>query len=379
MTGPAIGVEEEFHIVDAGTRHLVPRSGLLLEALPKDRFTKELQRAAVESHTLPVHDLREVARDLTGLRAVMIAVAEDLGLGVVAAGSAPLTDLKQMRVTPDPRYEQIVDDYQLLAREQLICATQVHVEVGDPDLAIAISHRLAPWLAPLLALSCSSPYWLGEDTGYASYRTLVWRRWPTAGPMAKFESAAEYEGMLEELIRSGVISDVGMAYFDIRPSAHVPTVELRICDSCTRVDDIVLIAGLFRALVVRECPAIRRDPDSEVQLERVRAATWQAARSGMEGELVDPVEGVRGPAASVIERMVAGLRPQLEEAGDWELVSALARDALGRGSSAERQRRAFARRGSLADVVDLLVAETAIGGWDEPVDGDTRPPCRPAA
>ncbi|MFE3453108.1 glutamate--cysteine ligase [Nonomuraea sp. NPDC059194] len=361
MTAPAIGVEEEFHIVDTGTRHLVPRSALLLETLPKDRFTVEMQRAALESHTLPSPHLREVARDLTALRAATIAAARDLGLGVVAAGSAPLTDLKKMLVTPDPRYERIARDYQLLAREQLICATQVHVEVGDPDLAIALSHRLAPWLAPLLALSCSSPYWLGNDTGYASYRTLVWWRWPTAGPMAKFESAAEYEQMIEELIRSGVICDVGMVYFDIRPSAHVPTVELRICDSCTRVDDIVLIAGLFRALVVREQAAIRRDPHARVHLETVRAATWQAARSGMEGELIDPAEGVRGPAAWVVERMVAGLRPQLEEAGDWELVPALARDALGRGSSAARQRRAFARRGSLADVVDLLIAETGQG------------------
>ncbi|WP_336213912.1 carboxylate-amine ligase [Nonomuraea sp. LPB2021202275-12-8] len=358
----AIGVEEEFHIVDARTRQLVSKSGLLLDMLPKDRFTEELQRSTVEANSKPFARLEDLARDLDGMRETLIGTAAEVGLGIVAAGSVPLADMQQMKVSPDARYEQMLDDYQMLTREQLICGTQVHAEITDPDLAIAVAHRLAPWLPPLLALSSSSPYWLGADTGYASYRTLVWQRWPTAGPVAKFESAAEYEEMIEELIRSGVISDSGMIYYDIRPSAHVPTVELRICDSCPRVADIVLIAGLFRALVARELAEVRRDPDREVQLEPVRAARWQAARSGLEGELVDPVEGGPAPAGQVISRLVESLRPQLEESSDWELVSGLAAEAVARGSSAERQRQAFARRGDLADVVDLLLAETRSGG-----------------
>ncbi|MEU4576697.1 glutamate--cysteine ligase [Nonomuraea sp. ATR24] len=359
----AVGVEEEFHIVDTRTRQLVSRSVLLLDMLPDDRFTEELQRSTVEANSRPCHALEDLARDLGAMRRTAIAAAEEVGLGIVAAGSVPLADLDQMKISPEARYERMLDDYQVLTREQLICGTQVHAELADRDLAIAVAHRLAPWLPPLLALSASSPYWLGADTGYASYRTLVWERWPTTGPMARFGSAAEYEEMLAELIRSGVISDAGMIYYDIRPSAHVPTVELRICDSCPRIDDIVLIAGLFRALVARELAEIGDDPDREVPLDPVRAARWQAARSGLEGELVDPVEGVPAPAADVVTRLVAALRPHLEAAGDWELVSALAADALGRGGSAQRQRRAFARRGSHADVVDLLLEETRPGGW----------------
>ncbi|MGW0480611.1 carboxylate-amine ligase [Nonomuraea sp. NPDC003214] len=359
----AVGVEEEFHIVDTRTRQLVSRSVLLLDMLPDDRFTEELQRSTVESNSRPCHALEDLARDLGAMRRTAIAAAEEVGLGIVAAGSVPLADLDQMKISPEARYERMLDDYQVLTREQLICGTQVHAELADRDLAIAVAHRLAPWLPPLLALSASSPYWLGADTGYASYRTLVWERWPTTGPMARFGSAAEYEEMIAELIRSGVISDAGMIYYDIRPSAHVPTVELRICDSCPRIDDIVLIAGLFRALVARELAEIGDDAGREVPLDPVRAARWQAARSGLEGELVDPVEGVPAPAADVVTRLVAALRPHLEEAGDWELVSALAADALGRGGSAQRQRRAFARRGSHADVVDLLLEETRPGGW----------------
>ncbi|WP_346434000.1 glutamate--cysteine ligase [Nonomuraea composti] len=361
-----VGVEEEFHIVDVGTRRLAARADLLLEALPEASFAQELQRSTVESNSRPWTRLEELARDLCELRGRLIRQADEVGLGISAAGSAPLVEMAEVKVSPEPRYEQMLNDYQQLTREQLICGTHVHAEVPDPDVAVAVAHRLTPWLPPLLALSASSPYWDGEDTGYASFRSLVWQRWPTAGPIAKYESAAEYEEMIRELIRSGVITDPGMLYFDIRPSQHVPTVELRICDSCPRVQEIVLIAGVFRALVARELEAVRQGVERDVHLEAVRAATWQAARSGLEGELIDPVGGLPRPAPVVVRRMLEGLRPQLEEAGDWELVSELAGEVLATGSSAQRQRRAFARRGRLADVVDLLLSETRACEWDRP-------------
>ncbi len=379
-----VGVEEEFHVVDLRTRHLAARSGLLLEALPPARFTHELQRSMVESNSLPFRALTELARDLCGMRAALVREAEALGLGVVAAGSPQLVDEDQLKIFPDPRYERMLIDFQVLTREQLICGMHVHAEVRDRELAVAVAHRLAPWLPPLLALSASSPFWDGADTGYASYRTLVWRRWPTTGPMACYGSAADYQQMVDGLIRSGVIADPGMIYFDIRPSCHLPTVELRICDSCPRLADVVLIAGLFRALVATELEAARRGTGREVRLEPVRAATWQAARSGLEGELVDPVEGVPRPAAEVIARLLNRARPHLAEAGDWELVSALARQAPARGSSAARQRSAHARRGRLEDVVDLLLAETCSSDWapdppaPQPGDQiDPRPDQRP--
>ncbi|MFB4269846.1 glutamate--cysteine ligase [Nonomuraea sp. GTA35] len=361
-----VGVEEEFHVVDVRTRRLAARAELLLEALPEDSFARELQRSTVESNSAPFRRLEDLARDLCGLRGRLIRQADEVGLGISAAGSAPLVEMDEVKVSAEPRYEQMLSDYQQLTREQLICGMHVHAEVSDPDLAVAVAHRLTPWLPPLLALSASSPYWDGGDTGYASYRSLVWQRWPTAGPIAKYDSAAEYEEMIKELIRSGVITDPGMIYSDIRPSQHVPTVELRICDSCPRVQDVVLIVGLFRALVARELEAVRQGVEREVHLEAARAATWQAARSGLEGELIDPVGGVPRPAPVVIRRLVEGLRPQLEDSGDAGLVSELIEKALARGSSAQRQRQAFARRGRLADVVDLLLTETRDCRWDRP-------------
>ena len=354
----AVGVEEEFHLVDLATRRLTAQADKLTKQLPADGFSSELQRSVLEANSRPWIRLTDLADDVADLRQAAVAAAESLGLGIVAAGTVPLADPDTLQITSDPRYEHMRGEYRMLVREQLICGTQVHVDVADRDLAVAVAHRLAPWLPVLLAVSASSPFWLGTDTGYASYRTMIWRRWPTAGALYGFESAADYDQTITDLIRSGVITDSGMIYFDVRPSAHLPTLELRICDSCPRLEDVVLLAGLFRALVMREtAAAIAGRPPVPTRPELLQAATWRAARSGLEGDLVDPVTATPVPARRLVGQLLAGLRPALESAGDWELVAGLTRSALARGSSAARQR-ATRGRGGLRHVVDMLVAET---------------------
>ena len=295
----AAGVEEEFHIVDRATRRLTGQADRLMGQLPADRFSREMQRSVVEANSRPWGGLTELAEDIAGLRQAAIAAAEPFGLGIVAAGTVPLADPDTLQVTAGPRYERIRGEYRMLVREQLICSTQVHVDVDDRDLAIAVGRRVAPWLPALLALSASSPFWLGTDTGYASYRTLIWRRWPTAGALPGFESAAEYDRTVADLVRSGVICDPGMIYFDVRPSAHLPTLELRICDSCPSLEDVVLLAGLFRALVIREIEAEHEGrPPVSVRPGLLEAATWRAAQAGLQGDLVDPVTAGPVPAGS---------------------------------------------------------------------------------
>jgi carboxylate-amine ligase len=360
----AVGVEEEFHIVDVATRRLTGQADRLVGQLPAGGFSPELQRSVLEANSRPWVTLADLAGDLAALRQAAVAAAEPLGLGVVAAGTVPLADPDTVQVTADARYEHMRGEYRMLAREQLICGTQVHVDVADRDLAVAVARRVAPWLPALLALSASSPFWLGTDTGYASYRTLIWRRWPTAGVWPGFASAEEYDQTVADLVRSGVITDPGMIYFDMRPSAHLPTLELRIADSCPLLEDVILLTGLFRALVIRETAAALADaPLVPVRPELLRAATWRAAQAGLHGDLVDPITGTPQPAGRLLGQLVSDLRPALESTGDWDLITDLTTTALTRGDSATRQRAAHASHG-IRHVVDTLITETrATPSW----------------
>ncbi|MDQ1657724.1 MAG: glutamate---cysteine ligase / carboxylate-amine ligase [Cryptosporangiaceae bacterium] len=355
-----IGVEEEFHIVDLDSRELVPRGADVLDRLPGGSFSAELHKSVVETNSPVCTGLHQLRAELVKLRRQVSSVADGMGLGAVAAGTVPLVDADDLAVTPTRRFKQMLDDYQLLAREQLICGAQVHVGLPQRDVAVAVAQRVAPWLPTLLALSTSSPYWMGQDTGYASVRSLLWQRWPTAGASGLVTSAADHDDLVAELIASGTITDPKMIYFDVRPSAHAPTIELRVTDACPSVDDVILLTGLFRALVRRERDnVVNRVPLRMVRPPVHRAAMWRAARSGLEGDLVDlsgPAEPV--PAAIAVTDLLDSLRPQLEAEGDWEHIRDLTEQALGRGSAADRQRRAFARRGRLSDVVDAVLEET---------------------
>src|SRR3954454_6346703 len=364
-----IGAEEEFHVVDLESRRTTPEVGTLLSQLDREEFAPELQRSLVETNTPVCDTLDDLRAHLQRLRGRLASAAEPLGLGVVAAGTVPLVDLDGGDISAGARFAHMQHEYQVLVNEQHICGAQIHVDVPDRDEAVQVVRRVAPHLPTLLAISASSPYWRGSDTGYASYRDLIWARWPTAGPPPMMETGAEYDGMIQDLIDSGTISDPGMVYFDVRPSAHVPTVELRICDACPEVDFVVLIAGLFRALVRRareECGAGEPLPGGRQEL--LRAATWRPARSGLEGDLVDPVRSTLISPALLLGRLVDTLRPHLEALGDFEQVSELSQMALSRGSAAARQRRRFGLRGELTDVVDGLLAATQGNSlpFDEP-------------
>jgi carboxylate-amine ligase len=364
-----LGVEEEFHLVDLGTRSAVPRVPELLDelaALEADAFGEELKPSIIETNSDPTASLSDLRKDLLRLRSTLSSMAQERGLGIVGAGSVPLVDSSAAGITASPRYERMRDEYQMLAFEQQICGTQVHVDVPDRDAAVAVMAHSAPWLPVLLALSASSPFWHREDTGYASSRTLAWHRWPTAGPPAPLRDAADYDALIDDLLRSGTMSDPGMVYFDMRPSAHQDTVELRICDASPTVDGVVLVAGLARALVVHGVRAhTQGHPQPQYRPELLRAASWRAARSGLEGDLVDVPGRELVPPSRAIRMMLDHLRDDLEDAGDWDEISALALDALARGSSAARQRQRANRGGGLEGVVDMLVAETR-GRPEEP-------------
>src|SRR5215210_234525 len=355
-----LGAEEELHLIDLESWKLSARAPQLLSRLPSDHYSAEIQRTTVETNTAVVDSLAGLRSELVRLRQGLVEVAAEDNIGIAAVGTAPSAAFADFELTTTGRYGRMQEQYRMLVDEQLICGVQIHVGVSDRDLAVEIMQRVGRDLPILLALSASSPYWNEQDTGYASIRSIIWQRWPTAGATGPLSSANAYDEMIADLINSGVIADAKMAYFDIRPSAHVPTLELRICDACPIVDDAVLIGGLFRTAVLaaeQEIHAGRSfDP---VPLPVHRAAIWQAARGGLSGVLLDDGRHPKPlPAAKVVRALLRRLRPQLEELGDWDLVRELTKTVLARGNSADRQRAAYAEHGRLSDVVELVVAET---------------------
>ncbi|MFD5869415.1 glutamate--cysteine ligase [Corynebacterium sp. NPDC060344] len=379
LSVPKLGVEEEFHLVDLATRSLASRAPDLLQRLPGSAFVEELQSCVVELNSGVTADLGDLRDELSRQRRLVADHAREIGLGVVAAGTVPLASPANLWVTDNPRYRTMAADYAVLAREQLICGVQFHVDMPDRDQAIQVAHRIAPHLPILLALSASSPFAAdGSDTGYASSRTLVWSRWPATGPRPPANSAEEYDRLLDQMISSGCISDPGMAYFDVRPSARVDTLELRVCDSCPSLDVVELIAGLYRALVMRAQEDIAAGVEApDIPDSLIVAARWRAARFGMEGELADLRDFTSRPAHDVVRDLVEEVAPQLKRAGDLEAVRELTGRVLHHGSSASRQRRVLNRRARLVDVVDELIAitsgerESSIGeAWSD--DGGPR-------
>ena len=359
-TARSLGIEEELQVIDADTLQLAFRAPQLLNRLPDRGFAAELQRSTVETNTAVCDSLDGLSREVQALRTDLITAANHQGLAVAAAGTAPLSSAADLELTALGRYSRMQQDYRLLVDQHLVCGLQVHVDVEDSDLAV----RLIPWvesaLPTLLALSASSPFFEGQDTGYASVRTVIWQRWPTAGRTPRLETYAEYQDLIQSLIDASVISDDKMAYFDVRPSPHLPTLELRVCDSCPLVDDAILIAGLFRAAVER---AIDAESTGATRPNRsgplYRAAMWRAARSGLSGTLIDGgPEPVALPATEVVGHLVDDLRPQLEDSGDWEVISELTAAAMARGTSSERQRDRYAERGRVDDIVRQLIRET---------------------
>ncbi len=361
-----LGVEEEYQIIDPETRGLSPSGEAVVQraqqALGEEQVAPELRASQVEAMTPICRTLAEVRAELLRLRRGVIGAAAGEGCQVAAASTHPFSHWQEQPVTPKERYREIVEREQQLAEEQVVFGFHVHVGLEDRKTAVEVINRARVWLAPILALSASSPFWLGRDTGYASYRTQVWSRLPTAGPPAPFTSLAEHDALVRALVETGSALDVASVYWDIRLPERLETVEIRVADVCSRIDEAVMLAGLARALV-RTCRerAERGEPYPRTRPELLRAAHWAASRHGLDAGLVDVEAGRTGPAREVVEKLLAFARPALEEHGDWEEISMLAYDTLERGNGARRQRGAYERTGRLEDVVDMLIEETAQG------------------
>ena len=314
----------------------------------------------IETNTPVCTTLAEVRQALRRARRALVEAAGRHGLAIAAAGTHPFSSWADQEVTDKTRYHNLAADYRQVFREEVVFGCHVHVGFDDREAAIQTMNRVRPWLPVLLALSANSPFWVGADTGYASYRTEVWNRWPTAGMPQSFASRAEYDALVETLMATGSVREPTKLYWDVRPSARQETLEFRVADVCMGVDEAVMVAGLTRALaLVCHDAAVRGELDPAPRPELLRAAKWRAARHGLDADLVDVLGRRALPAAELVQAFLARIRPGLEAGGDLEEVTGLVEATVARGTGAARQRAVFERTGSLEAVVDLVVEATA--------------------
>lgn len=318
----------------------------------------ELKAQQIELGTEVCATLAEVADQLRHWRSRADAAAAGVGGRVAALATSPVP--VGPIATEGERFTALHEAFALTAAEMLTCGAHVHVSVSDDEEGIAVLDRIRIWLPVLTALSANSPFWEGADSGYASFRSQAWQRWPSSGPNEPFGSVAAYRQLVDDALATDTVLDDGMLYFDARLSATWPTVEIRVADVLLRVEDAVTLAGLARGLVETAARQARDGlPVPAVRSELLRLAAWRAGRSGLGGDLVHPLTGRPATATEVLTDLVEHIRPALTEAGDLERVTDGVAELLRRGTGADLQRRVLRETGDLSAVVRAAVAVTA--------------------
>jgi len=364
-----LGVEEEFLLVTPEGQPRAVAAAVLRAAVldagtdpgdaadePGGALEKEFKQEQIEISTRPRETLADLLDEVCAGRDLADSYARDAGARIAALGTPP--QAVESTVLADARAHRIRAEFGQTARDQLTCGCHVHVSVADDEEGVRVLDHLRAWTPVLLALSANSPSWQGARTGYASYRSQVWGRWPSAGPTSPFGDAAGYRALVDDLLGTGAVLDRGMLYFDARLSDRYPTVEVRVADVCLDAADAVLQAALVRGLAET---ATRPDavPAEPPRVELVRAATWRAARSGLTGELVSPAAWQPRPAADVVRELVDHVRDALAEAGDLEWVERQVDDVLTRGNGAMQQLAWRAEGADDAEVVRRAVDRTS--------------------
>jgi carboxylate-amine ligase len=363
-----LGVEEEYMLLDGETFDLVQHIDTVLADITghelESRINPELMQSVLEIATPVCRTPADVARELRKLRTYVTGVASQRGLRVGSAGTHPFSLFERQRITARDRYRNLVDQLQYIARRELIFGMHVHVAVDDPEKAIQVVNGLLPHLAPLLALSASSPFWRGEPTGLASSRQMVFAAFPRSGPPPRFRDYADYAEVVGQLEKTGCIADYTHIWWDIRLHPRLGTVEIRICDAVTRMEDAVALTAYCQALVKHFCEQYEAGEEIP-SFHRILTTEnkWLAARYGLEAPIMDLTTGRRNriPVAQVIRRTLRALEPHAKELGSERELDGV-RDILARGNGADRQLRVFNANRDIVEVVQELAAATEAAG-----------------
>lgn len=368
-----MGIEEEYLLVDRDTRALVvdPPKNLMSECedVLGEQVSAELLQSQIEIGTKVCANIQEAREDLTRLRKTIVDVAATHNLAPIAASTHPFSSWKDQKQTPKDRYESLTIEMQGAARRLVICGMHVHVGIEDDELRIDLMNQMAYFLPHLLALSCSSPFWGGRDTGLKSYRLTIFDALPRTGLPERFASWAEYERHVSILKNAGLIEDATRIWWDLRPSNRYPTLETRVMDVCTRMDDTLALAAMLVCLLRMLYRLRTRNQRWRIYTPMlIRENRWRAMRYSFDEGLIDLARGTVVPFDELLEEMLGLIAEDAEALGCTREVAGV-RDILGRGTSAHRQLKDYeleqaagkSVEDSLKAVVDTLIADTADG------------------
>lgn len=361
-TSYQFGIEEELFLADAETRG-TPRQVDAFHSDLRKRMPdveRELLQSQVEIMTVPCTDFAAARASLSGLRSGLAEIGRERGVLVLAGGSHPTARWRRQSRTQKARYDELADELQLLARRDVVCGMHVHVEIPWPETRVDLMRRVLPYTPIFLALSASSPFWEGRETGLSAYRLSVWGEMPRTGLPELFADQADYDRYVAAMVRAGAIKDATFLWWTLRPSTRFPTLELRVSDSCTRLEDTLAIAALYRCLVRRldRDTAINRDLTSA---SRAIASEnmWRAQRSGVQASFIDEA-GAATPFLELLEAVLADVAEDADALGCSAEV-ARTREIVAEGTSADRQRAIFAQ--AIADGASPGAALAAVIDW----------------
>jgi carboxylate-amine ligase len=360
-----LGIEEEYQTIDPETRDL--RSHVSTEMLAKgklrleERVKAEMHQSVIEVGTRICNNIQVAQEDLFDLRRNMIRLAEEHNLVLVAGATHPFADWRVQEIYPDPRYAQVVEDLQLVARANLIFGLHVHVGIEDREAAIRIMNSLRYFLPHILALSTNSPFWLGMETGYKSYRAKVFENFPRTNLPDSFASYSEFESYVNLLIKTGSIDNAKKIWWDVRPHPFFNTVEVRVCDIPLRAQETIAIAALIQATACKLWHLHAANQDfRQYSRALLMENKFRAVRYGLDGKLIDFGKEMEVPERELIEEYLLFIDDVLDELGSRKEIEYI-RTMMKMGSGADRQLKVFRETGSLRSVVDYMAEETKVG------------------
>ncbi|HZU02684.1 MAG TPA: carboxylate-amine ligase [Ktedonobacteraceae bacterium] len=365
MKAPSLtlGIEEEYQIIDPKTRELRSYITEILEEgrlVLREQLKPELHQSIVEVGTKVCQTPAEIRSELVQLRRSIIELAEKNGLKIAAAGTHPFSSWLAQEITPLERYMGVKQDMQELAQQLLIFGTHVHIGIEDHEFLID-AMNVARYLLPhVLCLSTSSPFWMGRNTGLKSYRSIIFRNFPRSGIPRIFQSWADYTYLVDTLVQTHTIPDGSKIWWDARPNWSYPTLEFRICDVCTRVDEAACIAAIFQAIIAKLWKLRRDNITFRIYpSDLIEENKWRAVRYGLDGKLIDFGKQEELPARDLIREMIEWfIGDVIDELGSRKEVEYAYR-ILQEGTSADRQLATYQKTGDLNAVVDQLIRETS--------------------